>query len=576
MDSSSVSLSSVLVEFQELPKEICNNQDIRCYFTITGEYTPHRLDKIHLCPVNYTSEFQEFNTWEFVSCRKTDNEMYPYEGEVIFSCEKYGFLVLENANATGYTLRYVNKDGNILGESNFFSIILEELESATLGISYVFLPNELGIVSSDGLRPESEQVPTQEPTQELTQELIAQELTQELTLEPTQELEPIPELESQPEPFESNAPTPKSRESYTSNRKSRETYVPFQESFEAIARRQESFEPDPSTPEPFEPDTVIPESFEPDTLIPESFETDAPIPKSEPTVSLFPLNLKKNEANRHIRTEEQVEFLEGTVKDLREQQKDLEERFDTKELECEQLTQSISELEEQLDVCEKVHKKGFGVIAHGLGQLNHVLFPDTRVEYDSTALANSILVGTEDTGDLCKQMQSLVEAMTMMRAEKESLAVENDKLKAECQNLHAVASDYKNQLILTNQEQAQISDKMTQLEKDQDILKTFEEKPTKPPGKFDRKIDYPPKARPRHLQFNNGHETTQSIVMTEPARGDSSRTFTSVKFLQSCSIHDTVVFCPFCDKNFEKTDSGMQRTRHVNKCMENAKKRHSK
>ena len=509
------SLSNAVV-FGDIPIDIANNQKISCSYSIANGYNPHRLDKIHLCPLDYTSDLQELNTWDFATYQLTGNQLYPYSGTVEFPCEKYGFLVMDHANATGYVVRYVNKDGVTLGESNAFRIHLEETESATMGISYVFLNEELKLSSSDLL---SELTP--EPKLELVPETLQEPAC---ILEP----EPEPELiaEAEPEPI-----------------------------------RELELEPEP-----------IPR------IPPRKSNSAASLNLSDPGQSLFPLNMRQNQLEREARGREQVQFLIESQQELRKSSHDLEFRYEAKQLECDELHELATSLELKSQFCERVHKEGFDILSVGLSRLESVLCPDQRIEQDAPELATGLFTNEKDLEAIQRQIDMLVLAATRIveankRSECEELREENERLKEEYQSLSAVVKDYEGQLILTNQEQAKNLEKMTQLSEENTFLKSYETPPkSEPSGKQDDTHPfYPAKPRPKHVtSITPPTEKTQSII--HQGKG-GAHSFTTVNFLKNCSIYPGHAECPICGERFDGRKDNVERTKHANNCIQKLEKK---
>ena len=507
---------SDIVSFQDIPTEITNNEKISCFFSIATGYTPHRLDKIHLCPLDYTSDLQELNTWDFVNCQLTENQLYPYIGTVEFPCEKYGFLVMDNANATGYVLRYVNMDGICLGDSNTFQIQLEETESATMGISYVFLNEELKLSSND--------------------------LALELTLEPEPKLELNSEPVSKPETSQETIYIPELKVELTNEPT---VSSDFASQYPEYSQAQE----------------------ESTNLI-----------QSDPDINLFPLNAKQNEFEREARGREQIQFLIESQQELMKGSQELELRYEIRQLECDDLTELVQSLELKVQFCERIHKAGFDILSSGLSRLEGVLCPDQRIEHAAGELAQSLYAHNEDLEAVQGQIDRLVRtANSIVEANRlsgvEELREENERLKAEYQSLNAVVKDYESQLILTNQEQAKNSEKLTQLSEENVFLKSYETMDTPPKSDRSRKanethVTYPPQARPKHL--TSPTEKTQSII--HPGRGKSASTFTTVNFLKSCSIQPDPVECPICLLAFDEHMNTIDRTKHVNNCISKVEK----
>ena len=457
-------MDNPVIQFEQIQSPISENKDVVCRYRVSSRYTPHRLDKVILCPIDYTSDLQLLNTWEFVTCRNSESKEYPFEGIAVFSCEKYGYLVLDHANAPGYQLRYIDREGASIGASNEFTIVLEAVESTTMGISYVFLSDELN-----------------SPEAELGQTDTTLGVTEERERELTPVEEPIskPELELEPESSSLNL--------------------------------------------------------------------------SNPGLSLFPLNQINDLSDRADRAAEQAEFLSETLQELRENKHELERRYRQRQLECEAFQHQVTALE--------IKQKKSEVMCEALNKLSGVLCPEgawDRVE---------------------DQIEDLVQAATKISEEFqpgviEALKTENDRLKEEYQSLDAVVKMYTNQLILTNQEQAMTSEKMTQLSKENDFLKTYDDPPmtTKAPRRnSDNRPSYPPRARPKHVTCTGG-PSTESIIMTEPARGTSSPSFATIDFLRNASIHPNTVLCPICGLRFDKKKTTVERTKHVDECIKKTSK----
>ncbi|KAI6646328.1 hypothetical protein LOD99_9280 [Oopsacas minuta] len=522
-----------IIQFQDLPSEIGNNKDIACTFRIPDGYIPHRLDKIVLCPTNYSSNLQELNTWDFVTCLATDNPEFPLEGTVVFPCEKYGYLVLDHSCPHGYHLRYLNREGVPIGTSDTFSIKLESMESATMGMSYVFLSSDF----PSELEPEPEVTPKPKPRlhseQLLSLELRALQSKLELSKECELELKTEePELTLAPE-----------------------------------SKLELTLEPE-----------IIPEVItKPTPVVSQNSsclsEFDS-LNLTDPGVSLFPLNLKQNQNDKDSRTLEQLEFLTQTIQELRNNIKDLEHRYEDRRMECEELTPRVDTLERKQQFCEDVHKQGFLLLSRGLAKLTGILSPDSRVEQVPEEMAEELFSRREDLEIVQEQIDKLVRSAEDQKAINCTLKMENDSLKEEYQSLSAVVKDYEGQLILTNQEQAKNSERMTKLSKENNLLKSFETPPPSTQSPRRNSVvhpSYPPKSRPKHVAIPGPH--TESIIITEPARGKSTPTFASVDFLKNCSIHPGVVECPICLTVFDNKKDTVDRTKHVNECVKKSEKK---
>ena len=480
--------------FGHIQSPVSENRDVTCTYHVSSGYSPHRLDKIILCPTDFTSDLQLLNTWEFVTCHNSGNTDYPYEGTAVFSCEKYGYLVLDHANTPGYQLRYINREGLSVAASAEFAIVLESVESATMGMSYVFLSDELN-----------------SPVAELVMGTAGEGDRETAFEEPTSKLEP---------------------ESPSLN-------------------------------------------------------------LSNPGFSLFPLNQRDDVTSRADRAAEQVEFLYETLQELRENKNELESRYQRRQLECEELQQQVSELERKQEEDEFVYET-LQELSENKNELES-RYQQRQLECEELQQQVSELERKQEedefvyeglnklSGVLCPdgmwdrvedQIEELVQAATKLASEfdpavVEALKTENDRLKEEYQSLDAVVKMYTNQLILTNQEQAMTSEKMTQLSKENDFLKSHDSPPmtTKAPRRnSDNHPSYPPRTRPKHVTCIGG-PVTESIIMTEPARGNSSRSFAALDFLKNASIHPDTVLCPICDVKFDKKKTNVERTKHVNECI---------
>ena len=538
------SLSNI-VAFQDIPNEITNNQKITCFYSVASGYLPHRLDKIHLCPLDYTLDLQELNTWDFVNCQLTENQLYPYTGIVVFPCEKYGFLVMDHVDTSGYVLRYVNRDGVVLGESNSFSIILEETQSSSMGFSYVFLNNELKLSSDElELEPTSQPEPKPEPRQE-----------PKVELEPEPKLELNLELESEP--------------------------VSKSEVLQEPIKLQEF------TNEPISSSTDFTRQIPENSHCISSKELNSfSLNLSDPDVSMFPLNAEQNEIERETRGRERIQFLIESQHELREGNQELELRYETKQLECEDLIELVQSLEMKVKFCEEFHREGFDVLCRGISLLERILCPDKRIEHTDADLSDSLFSHKEGLGGVQGQVDKIARAANRLVEENKNLGdqdlrKENQRLKEEYQSLSAVVKDYESQLILTNEEQAKNSEKMTQLSDENTFLKSYEQMDAPPKSERTRgncdhpaHPTYPAKCRPKHVVPRNPPtEKTQSIIITEPSKGNSSSTFTSVNFLKSCSMHPNPVECPICGVVFEEKKTSIERTKHVTNCIHKTEKK---
>ena len=145
----------------------------------------------------------------------------------------------------------------------------------------------------------------------------------------------------------------------------------------------------------------------------------------------------------------------------------------------------------------------------------------------------------------------------------DTLKTENDKLKEEYRSLDAVVKMYTKQLILNNQQWAVTSEKMSQLSKENEFLKSNDS--LAPRRHSDKLPSYPPRSNPKHVTCIGGL-STESIKLTEPASRTSSSSFTTIDFLKNASIHPVTVLCPICGVKFGM-ETNVERIKHVNECI---------
>ena len=525
--------------FGHIQSPVSENRDVTCTYHVSSGYSPHRLDKIILCPTDFTSDLQLLNTWEFVTCHNSGNTDYPYEGTAVFSCEKYGYLVLDHANTPGYQLRYINREGLSVAASAEFAIVLESVESATMGMSYVFLSDELNSPVAElvmGTAGEGDrETAFEEPTSKLEPESPSLNLSN-----PGFSLFPL----NQRDDVTSRADRAAEQVEFLS-----ETLQELSENKNALESRyqQRQLECEELQQQLADLEMKQEENEVLSETLQELRENKNELESRYQQRQLECEELQQQLADLEMKQEEN-EVLYETLQELSENKNELESRYQRRQLECEELQQQVSELERKQEEDEFLYE--------GLNKLSGVLCPD------------GMWVRVED------QIEELVQAATKLASEfdpavVEALKTENDRLKEEYQSLDAVVKMYTNQLILTNQEQAMTSEKMTQLSKENDLLKSHDSPPmtTKAPRRnSDNHPSYPPRTRPKHVTCIGG-PVTESIIMTEPARGNSSRSFAALDFLKNASIHPDTVLCPICDVKFDKKKTNVERTKHVNECI---------
>ena len=523
-------MDNPVIRFERIQSEISKNKEVACTYHVSSGYSPHRLDKIVLCPSNFNSDPQLLNTWEFVTCHNCDNKEYPFEGRAVFSCEKYGYLVLDHSNAPGYQLRYIDREGGTVGASNEFSIVLEAVESATMGMSYVFLTDELNETDTNSGTEQREREPTPDK-------------------EPTSKLEPESSSLNLSDPGLSLFPLNQGDDVIARNRAAEqadflsETLQELRENKEQLERRYQQRQ-------------LECEKLKERVAALETKRDELSVTLQELRDNKDDLELSYQQSQLECgMLQKQVTALEVnivavsvTLQELKENNCELELNYQQSQLECAMLQDQVGALEVKQEKAE--------LVSEGLSKLSGVLCPE------------GVWDQVED------QIEDLVQAATKMVEEfqpgvLEALKTENDRLKEEYQSLDAVVKMYTNQLILTNQEQAKTSDQMSKLSKENDFLKSYDSPPmtTKAPRRnSDNHPTYPPRQRPKHVTCIGG-PSTESIIMTEPARGTSSPSFATIDFLKNASIHPDTVTCPICGIKFEKKKTSVERTRHVNECI---------